>query len=496
MGELPIEPYDVLMLAVLVLATLFGLWKGLAWQVASLASLVLSCLVALRCSGPLAPYISDREPLNRFLAMLILYLATSLAVWIAFRLVAGAIDRVKLKEFDRQMGALIGLAKGILLCLVITFFFVTLSENARQSVLKSRSGKYIALLIQRGAPAMPDEVRDVLGKYVQELDEKLDPATAPEPSSSRRAAADKTPDDQTVEDQVRGFGSQIAERWREEVEGRLDGDTNRLDEGIDAVREKLDNRLKQGVDRLEQGLERIEDRLDDRVSEALDAVPKFEFGRPPVNPSRASTLVALPGYRVKPADVLEIEILTPMPRPLASVSTAGPLPDRTIDGLYRVETDGTIDLGQYGKVRVADKTLARAKQDVAEHLATFFTAADVSLKVAADESEVYYIILEGVGQGDTVWRVPCGEGDTVQTAVQIAAGSPRRSVAGIWIARPSVGGVGYDQVLPVQWNPTMASASPNYQLQPGDAVFIAGNDSHTAANVGDWVTAWFEWIRR
>jgi hypothetical protein len=54
--------------------------------------------------------------------MLALYLATSLAVWLLFRLVAGIIDKVKLKDFDRQVGALIGVAKGVLLCLVITFF--------------------------------------------------------------------------------------------------------------------------------------------------------------------------------------------------------------------------------------------------------------------------------------------------------------------------------------------------------------------------------------
>ena len=37
------------------------------------------------------------------------------------------IDRLKLKEFDRQIGAIFGLAKGVLWCAVITFFTVTLS---------------------------------------------------------------------------------------------------------------------------------------------------------------------------------------------------------------------------------------------------------------------------------------------------------------------------------------------------------------------------------
>jgi len=176
----PLQAYDVFMLAVLVLATLFGLWKGMAWQLASLGSVVASLIVALRFGGAVAPYLSATAPWNRFLAMLILYLLTSLAVWLGFRLVAGALDRVKLQEFDRQVGALFGLAKGVLLCLVITFFAVTLSESTRQIVLKTYSGRYIALLIKKGAPVLPEEIRPVLGKYIDEFDRKLDPNTPPD----------------------------------------------------------------------------------------------------------------------------------------------------------------------------------------------------------------------------------------------------------------------------------------------------------------------------
>ena len=48
--------------------------------------------------------------------MFVLYLLTSLAIWIVFRFISSVIERVKLKEFDRQMGALFGLAKGHSCC--------------------------------------------------------------------------------------------------------------------------------------------------------------------------------------------------------------------------------------------------------------------------------------------------------------------------------------------------------------------------------------------
>lgn len=170
------QPYDIAMLAVLAAATLFGFVKGMAWQVASLASLAASYLVSLRFSGLLAPYIKQPEPLNRFIAMLVLYLATSLAVWLAFRAVSQAMARVRLKEFDRQVGGLFGAAKGILLCVAITFFIVTLSEKGRDLVLASRSGDYIARLIQRADPIMPPEIHAVLDPYLRQLEAELEPA--------------------------------------------------------------------------------------------------------------------------------------------------------------------------------------------------------------------------------------------------------------------------------------------------------------------------------
>ena len=177
--EPSVEPYDICMLAVLVAATVIGAWKGLAWQVASTASLVLSYLVALRFSESLAPRFGQQAPLNRFIAMFVLYMATSLVIWLVFRIVAGGINRVKLREFDRQMGALFGAAKGVLFCVAITFFAVTLSERGRAAVMHSRSGYMIARLLDRADGVMPRELHDVLDPYLNRLEQNLDPNNAP-----------------------------------------------------------------------------------------------------------------------------------------------------------------------------------------------------------------------------------------------------------------------------------------------------------------------------
>ena len=172
------QAYDLFMLIVLAAAVAWGFWKGLAWQLASMASIALSYFVALNFRTPLAALISRsievKPPLDIFAAMLILFMGTSLVVWVGFNLVRDMIEKVKLKEFDHQFGAILGLAKGVLLCVVITLFSVTLlSEPQQQAICNSRSGYYIALLLDRADPIMPRELHQVLAPYITEFDQTV-----------------------------------------------------------------------------------------------------------------------------------------------------------------------------------------------------------------------------------------------------------------------------------------------------------------------------------
>lgn len=168
------QGYDLLMIFVLLAAVVWGAWKGLAWQIASLASLVASYIVALSFRQQLAQYINASPPWNMFLSMLILFLGTSLIVWIGFNLVAEMIEKVKLKEFDRQIGAIFGLAKGVLLCVLITLFAVTLlSEPQRQAICNSKSGYYIAVLLDKADAVIPGELHQVLDPYIDRLDSQV-----------------------------------------------------------------------------------------------------------------------------------------------------------------------------------------------------------------------------------------------------------------------------------------------------------------------------------
>ncbi len=168
------QAYDLVMLIVLSMATIFGAIKGFAWQVASIASVIVSYLVAYNFRHQVADMIQATPPWNLFLAMLLLYVGTSFAIWVGFRIFSSMIDRVRLKEFDRHLGAGFGFVKGLVYCLLITMFAMSLlGPNLQRTICQSKSGFFIASALDRGVGILPKEVHDIVGPYLAELDNKL-----------------------------------------------------------------------------------------------------------------------------------------------------------------------------------------------------------------------------------------------------------------------------------------------------------------------------------
>lgn len=168
-----IDGYDLVMIGLLAGAAVLGYFKGIVWQLAWIAGIAASSWVALRFGGPLAPFVGQQGPWNKLVAMLALYLATSLAVWLLFRVVASFIDAIHLSAFDHQLGLLLGLAKGVLLCVVVTFFAITLAPGYREQIVASRSGRLVAELIVRADQFLPREVIEVVDPYVQRFREQF-----------------------------------------------------------------------------------------------------------------------------------------------------------------------------------------------------------------------------------------------------------------------------------------------------------------------------------
>jgi len=97
--------------------------------------------------------------------------------------------------------------------------------------------------------------------------------------------------------------------------------------------------------------------------------------------------------------------------------------------------------------------------------------------VLSYNSKVYYVITQGAGFGDAVYRLPVTGNETVLDAISQIEGLQPHSSEQMWIARPSPAGAPHMQVLPVDWNAITQGAvtNTNYQLLPGDRIYLAEN---------------------
>ncbi len=162
--------YDIVMLVIFFGAIWFGFWKGLSWQIASLAAIFVSYFVAVTFPDAIAPHISAEAPWNRFAAMLILFLGTSMVIWMIFASVSKSIKKMELKGFDRQTGAMLGAVKGAVLCMVVTMFSVSLmGQSARDAVHRSLTGGWVVSGMQMLSSFAPQGLSQYIDQSLPKL---------------------------------------------------------------------------------------------------------------------------------------------------------------------------------------------------------------------------------------------------------------------------------------------------------------------------------------
>jgi polysaccharide biosynthesis/export protein len=253
------------------------------------------------------------------------------------------------------------------------------------------------------------------------------------------------------------------------------------------------------------------------------SLPPYMIEPPDILLINAVRLTPRPPYRLEPQDVLQVVVAETLPnQPIAGLYTIAP--DGTINlgfaygvvriggmtaeqaqaaiaqhlgqvlrnpqvavtlvqiravmqtqGEHLVRPDGTISLGTYGAVYVTGLTLAQAKCAIERHLAQFLANPEISIDVYAYNSKVYYVITDGAGFGEQVYRFAVTGNETVLDAIGQIYGLPAvASKRKIWLARPSPPGYPCDQVLPVDWKAITqgGSTDTNYQVFPGDRIYV------------------------
>lgn len=174
--------FDLVVAGIVVLAALHGAWKGLAWQLAGIFSLIAGFAVGIPGSAPIAHFFGSSAPLNRFIAVAVIYALVSLGIYLAAFYYREAIQKWKLDNWDRHLGGLLGAVKGYLMCLVLTFFAITLFAGLRAPILTRPSGKLMAYTMHAVHPIWPAGFHAVIHSYI-EHDTEPDEAPAAPPAA-------------------------------------------------------------------------------------------------------------------------------------------------------------------------------------------------------------------------------------------------------------------------------------------------------------------------
>jgi uncharacterized membrane protein required for colicin V production len=167
-----VTAYDGVMALIVIFATFHGYWKGATWQIAPIMSLVLGYMIAMPMSVTTAHYFGN-PPQNRLFALVTIYIGVSLVVYFLVRSFREGIEKAKLTEFDRHLGALLGALKGILLTLAITVILLIYSTMARDLILKSESSSIAAKIINAVYPILPKAMHQILSPYLKQLNREL-----------------------------------------------------------------------------------------------------------------------------------------------------------------------------------------------------------------------------------------------------------------------------------------------------------------------------------
>jgi polysaccharide biosynthesis/export protein len=206
-------------------------------------------------------------------------------------------------------------------------------------------------------------------------------------------------------------------------------------------------------------------------------------------------IVRIVGMTVEEAaDEITRHLQLQLQQPTVSVQLARPAETEELTKRpFAVQPDGTINLGRYGMVHVSGKTVTEASLALEEHLAQYFDSPKVSVTVVGYNSKSFYVVLgSGAinGPRTSTTSTPKNQNllftirgkETVLDAVSQLGELSAVSSKTMWVARPVAGSEGRPEILPVDW-PAIARGGvtdTNYQLMPGDRLYIVDDNLVTA----------------
>ncbi len=153
--------FDVAMLAVMVLSTAVGVWRGLVFELMSLLGWFVAYFAAQWMTLTVAPYVPVGVPgsaLNQAAAFALSFLCALLVWALLSRLLKALVHATLLGGLDRLLGGIFGALRGLVLLLALAAV-VTRTPWAESPAWQQSSGAaFLKVLLSGLAPALPAQI--------------------------------------------------------------------------------------------------------------------------------------------------------------------------------------------------------------------------------------------------------------------------------------------------------------------------------------------------
>ncbi len=167
---------DLVVLGILLYCAVRGAARGLLSQL----SWVIALLLCFKFSGFLAPAIEPMigvdPPLKQWLAMLAVYVGLCGVSFVVAGMLSSWMAKAKIIDFDKHLGGILGFVKGVIICMTVMFFAITMSPPMRQIVSQTYSGYGAALILHNSKyliPILPENAIPTVQNVIDNFNKSL-----------------------------------------------------------------------------------------------------------------------------------------------------------------------------------------------------------------------------------------------------------------------------------------------------------------------------------
>jgi membrane protein required for colicin V production len=177
-----LNPVDWIVLLALVLNLILGAIRGFFWQVLRIATLILGIILAGRFAEPVGNLLQKvftglTTPYHRYSAYALIFFTVYLVLLLITHLMRKVIKKLQLGGYDRFLGALFGVLKGVILAYAILFFILLFCHQQGPQGTRppeTLSARVARLIVTSHSwPTMDRVARSIHGYLPQWLQEKL-----------------------------------------------------------------------------------------------------------------------------------------------------------------------------------------------------------------------------------------------------------------------------------------------------------------------------------